>query len=296
MNKKKKQNILLIGGTGFTGQRVLNLLCKKENVTVSCLLRQNSTHPEVENGHYTVVKGDLDNSESIKNALKGKDGMIYVASLGFGHAESIVKLCEEAHIKKCVFTSTTALLTKLNARSKTIRLAAEKTISKSKLLNWSIIRPTMIYGLKGDRNMERLIKFVKISPFILVPGTANALQQPNHVDDVAKALIDVYFSEKTQNKIYNISGEKPLTFREIILTISAALKTKTRIIELPLKPIIWLLKPYEWIANKPRIKGEQLLRLNENKNFSHAKAEKDFYFKPKSFKKGIEELIKDLRE
>tara|TARA_R110000868_G_scaffold218576_1_gene468913 strand:+ start:62095 stop:63030 length:936 start_codon:yes stop_codon:yes gene_type:complete len=294
MKKESKQNILLIGSTGFTGGRVLNQLNVRDDVQITCMLRPHSTAPEINTGHCTIVRGDLNDIESIKAALSGKDGMIYVASLGFGHAGNIVTACEEMGIKKCVFTSTTALLTKLNASSKKVRLAAEKTISNSKLLNWTIVRPTMIYGLKGDRNMERLLKYIQKWPFLFVPGSANSLQQPNHVDDVASALIGAYFSPHSKNKIYNISGEKPLTFKDIVRTICEESGHKTRIISIPLTPCLWLLKPYEWLANKPRIKGEQLLRLNENKDFSHAEAQKDFDFKPKSFKTGIQQLIKSL--
>ncbi|MFT7144439.1 MAG: nucleoside-diphosphate-sugar epimerase [Alphaproteobacteria bacterium] len=296
MKQGKKQNILLVGATGFTGQRVLKFLCARDDTQVTCMLRKNSIPPEIEKGHYIVVRANLDDADSLKKALSGKDGMIYVASLGFGHAPSIVKACEDADIKKCVFTSTTAILTKLNASSKKVRLAAERSISTSKLLNWTIIRPTMIYGLKGDRNMERLVQYIKRWPVLFVPGSADALQQPNHVYDVANAIISAYFSKNTKNKTYNISGDKAISFRKIIKIITEVSTSKIKIIPLPLTPILWLLKPYELIASKPHIKAEQLRRLNENKNFSHAQAEKDFDFKPKSFKKGIEELIKSLED
>jgi len=40
------------------------------------------------------------------------------------------------------------------------------------------------------------------------------------------------------------------------------------------------------------VKAEQVLRLNENKDFSHAGAQKDFGFSPLSFEEGIgQELV-----
>ncbi len=39
---------------------------------------------------------------------------------------------------------------------------------------------------------------------------------------------------------------------------------------------------------------EQVLRLNENKDFSYAEAQKDFGFSPLAFEEGIETEIKQI--
>ena len=284
---RKKEKICLIGASGFTGGRVLKALSARDDIEITCFLRKTSKKPEVSEGFYKTAYGTLEDIESIKAAMHGHDGLIYVASLGFGHAEGVIKACEESGIQKAVFTSTTAILTKLNAPSKKVRQAAEKAIQKCKIPRWVIIRPTMIYGLKGDRNMERLVKYICKFPVLFVPGASTSLQQPNHVDDVAKALVNAYFSNKTHNKIYNISGEKPITFHEVIETICHVTNRKIKIIHLPLKPLLFLLNILEKFIKNPPIKAEQLLRLNENKKFSHDEAKKDFDYQPISFKKGI---------
>lgn len=291
---RKKHKILLIGASGFTGGRVLKALSERNDVDVTCFLRKTSKKPEVSEGFYKTTYGNLDDIESLETAMEGQEGVIYVASLGFGHAEGFLKACENSDIQKAVFTSTTAILTQLNAPSKKVRKAAEKAIQNSSIPNWVIIRPTMIYGLKGDRNMERLVKYVRKFPLLFVPGTSKALQQPNHVDDVASALINAYFSEKAHNKVYNISGEKPLTFKEVVETVCEITNQKVKIIHLPLTPLLFILKMIEKVIKNPRIKAEQLLRLNENKHFSHDEAKKDFDYQPISFKKGIEILYNSL--
>ncbi len=42
------------------------------------------------------------------------------------------------------------------------------------------------------------------------------------------------------------------------------------------------------------IKAEQVLRLNENKNFDYAEAQKDFDFHPRSFAEGIKLELKNI--
>ena len=298
-NDKSSNKILIIGATGFTGSRVLHSLSHRRDVQVTCLLRNGSELKDVPEGMTaTVVRGDLADEESLKKAMAGKDGLIYVASLGFGHAETVVRAAEQAHLKKCVFTSTTAIFTKLNASSKRVRKAADEAIMSSNL-NWTIVRPTMIYGRKGDRNMERLVNYLRKIPVVFVPGTGKALQQPNFVDDVASALVAAYFSSRTLHKDYNISGKDPLTFTQVVKAIGRALDKPVYVIPLPLDPCLWLLRHYEKLMNligrKPLLKMEQLLRLNENKVFDHTEASADFGYTPKSFEEGVEVLVKELK-
>jgi hypothetical protein len=44
-----------------------------------------------------------------------------------------------------------------------------------------------------------------------------------------------------------------------------------------------------------RIKEEQVLRLNENKDFSYAEAQKDFEFSPLLFEDGIKSELKSIQ-
>ncbi len=109
--------------------------------------------------------------------MKGADALVNIASLGFGHAGSVIQATKEAGIRRAIFISTTAIYTQLDAKSKSIRLAAEQAIQTSGL-EYTILRPTMIYGSRRDRNMWRLIRFLRVSPVAPVFGDGNYLQQP----------------------------------------------------------------------------------------------------------------------
>ena len=106
----------------------------------------------------TPLAGDLDDGAALAGifARAGCDALVNLASLGFGHAPGIVRAAVRSGLDRAVFVSTTAVTTTLPARSKTVRLAAEDEIRSSDL-SWTILRPTMIYGAAGDRNLSRLL-------------------------------------------------------------------------------------------------------------------------------------------
>src|SRR6185436_9257337 len=112
--------------------------------------------------------------------------LVYCASMGFGHVPPLVAALESAGVRRAVFVSTTAIYTSLPAPSKAIRLEAERLVQASSL-DWTILRPTMIYGTPRDRNVSRLLRYLRRWPVFPVCG--NALWQPVHVKDVAAAVV-----------------------------------------------------------------------------------------------------------
>lgn len=285
-------NVLVTGATGFTGSYVVSLLLK-QGFSIRCLARPTSDRSCLPEKSIEWFIGDLGDFQSVKRAAMGMDILVNIASIGFGHAPVIVEAVLAGGIKRGVFISTTAIFTSLNASSKAVRLAAEGSIVHSEL-DYTILRPTMIYGSSRDRNMCRLIRYLRKAPLIPIFGNGNSLQQPVYVGDVAQAVVDCISTEITMNKSYNISGADELTYNQVIKTICKLMGRKVIKIHLPSSPIISILNSIERLGCKPPIKAEQILRLNENKVFAYTEARKEFGYSPMRFEEGIAMELKDM--
>jgi uncharacterized protein YbjT (DUF2867 family) len=277
--------VFVTGGTGFTGSRVVPLLLK-HGYQVRCLHRQGSDRSPLRQPEIEWVEGDLSDAQALASSMKGTEALVNIASLGFGHTDSILRAAKESGIQRAIFLSTTAIYTQLDAQSKSIRLTAEQSIQASGL-EYTILRPTMIYGSRRDRNMWRLIRFMRVSPLIPVLGDGTYLQQPIFVDDVARAVVSCLSTARTLRKSYNIAGKYALPYNDVIDTIARLLKKPVWKIHLPARPIVSLLSFLERFQVPTPIKAEQVMRLNENKAFTYKAAQSDFDFKPLSFAQGI---------
>ena len=278
--------VFVTGATGFTGSVTVPLLLSA-GYQVTCLYRASSDRSKLPQPEINWVPGDLNDQTTLSEAMKSHDILVNIASLGFGHADGIVKAAEDAGIKRAIFISTTAIFTRLNASSKSVRLTAEETIMKSSLA-YTILRPTMIYGSPRDRNIWRLIRWVKTIPVIPVMGNGNYLMQPIYVEDVAQAIILSLNSQRTIAKCYNIAGGHALTYNQLIDTVGKRLNRRILKIHLPAKLSVRFLRMIESLGLKLPIKSEQVERLNENKNFAIDQAREDFNFQPRSFSEGIQ--------
>jgi uncharacterized protein YbjT (DUF2867 family) len=277
--------VLVTGATGFTGSRLVPLLLKN-GFQVRVFVRPTSDRSPLSTLTVEWATGDFTNPDSFTAALRGVDALVNIASLGFGHAESILRSAKEAGVKRGIFISTTAIFTQLNAGSKSVRLAAEEAIQASGL-DYTILRPTMIYGSPRDRNMWRLIRLLRITPVMPIFGDGESLQQPIFVDDVAQAVLLALQTDATIGKSYNIAGKAPLTYNQVIDTVASALGKRVWKLHLPYMPIVRMLQFTERMHLRLPIKAEQVLRLNENKAFSYEEAQRDFGFSPRSFGEGI---------
>ena len=277
--------VFVTGGTGFTGSHVVPLLLEN-GYEVRCLYRPASDRSGLAQPEVEWVVGDVSDPQALSAAMQGMDALVNLASLGFGHADSIISAAQTAGIQRAVFVSTTAIFTQLNAKSKSVRMAAEQAIRNSGL-NYTILRPTMIYGGPRDRNMWRLIGFMRYSSIIPIFGDGNYLQQPIYVGDVAQAILSCLCNDQTIGKSYNIAGKDPLTYNEVIDSIARQMNRRVWKLHIPAVPVVSLLRIFERFHLPFPIKAEQVLRLNENKNFSYEDAERDFGFNPLAFEEGM---------
>lgn len=285
------RKILVTGATGFTGGHIVPLLLERYG-EVTCLVRPTSDRSCVSLPGVRFVNGDLDNSKSIEAALEGVGTLVNIAYLvgrsehGARRAEGLVRACLAAGIRRAIFVSSTSIFTTLDAPVKIAKLAAEDAVIRSGL-DYTILRPTMIYGTRGDRNIIRMIKFLRRSPVILVPGDGRSRQQPIHVEDLARAIVDSLEVEATFGKAYNLSGADALTFNELIEQTCRALGVRRMKVHVPLGHALLASRLLKRMQTKPWIKEEQILRLNEDKSFEHAEARRDFGFAPRTFSEGI---------
>ncbi len=275
------------GGSGFLGGFVIPLL-REAGYEVTALVRSGEAAAKVEALGATPLRGDLDDAGSVRTVFDSAapSDLVNLASLGFGHAPAIVHAAETAGLRRAVFVSTTAIFTKLNAPSRQVRTAAERTIQESDL-DWTILRPTMIYGTPNDRNMWRLLRQLRRLPVVPMPGGGAHLQQPVHVADLAQVVVAALQTDAAVRKAYDIAGPEALTFRQVVASAAAAVGRSPRTVPVPARPIIRVLSRVEATGRSLPVKAEQVERLIEDKAFDISEAVADLGFSPRSFDEGI---------
>jgi nucleoside-diphosphate-sugar epimerase len=274
--------LLLVGATGFLGCAVAARLVDRDLVV---LARKTGDRRWLPAGA-CVREGDLDDEESVRTALVGVDTLIWCASMGFGHVPRLMPAIQAAGVERAIFVSTTAIFTSLPARSRATRMDAERAVNDS-CLAWTIVRPTMIYGSARDRNISRLLRFLRRSPIFAVVGSGDALQQPIFVDDLAEAIVATLDTTTTEGQSYNLGGAAPLRFVDLVRVAGQAVGRVPRLMHVPVRLALTLARLAARLPGGVRVTPEQIQRLAEDKAFDLSDAVRDFGFRARGFDEGV---------
>jgi nucleoside-diphosphate-sugar epimerase len=78
---------------------------------------------------------------------------------------------------------------------------------------WTSVRPVYIYGPGNYNDIEAWFfdRIVRDRP-IPIPGDGMALTQLGHVQDLATAMVKILDNETAKGQVYNISGDRCVTF------------------------------------------------------------------------------------
>ena len=251
--------ITLIGGSGFVGTRLIDLL-KQTNVELQNIDKQQSAfYPEI-----TTIANVLD-KEKITDLLKGTDLVVLLAaehrdnvsptSLYYGVNVSGMKNTLEAMdangIKRIIFTSSVAVygLNKQNPNEEHEKdpfnhYGKSKWQAEQLLQEWyknhsdwniNIIRPTVIFGERNRGNVYNLLKQIASGKFMMI-GNGNNLKSMAYVGNVA-AFIKFLTENKISNyNVFNYIDKPDFSMNRLVSLVSKVLKKNIPATHLP----IWL--------------------------------------------------------
>jgi uncharacterized protein YbjT (DUF2867 family) len=283
---------LVTGGTGLLGGALLEVLLA-EGHEVRCLVRAESLRASrLDPLRVEVVRGDARDAQALSRALSGMDALLHVA--GIEYAPRVVEAARRSKVERLVAVSSTSAHSAYPSRSGP-KLRMEELVRGSGL-DYTIVRPSMIYGSELDKNMHRLLRFLDRSPVFPMFGSGENLWQPVYHEDCARGVYETLARPAAIGQSYDLPGAEPLTYLELVKTAAGALGRKVRIIRLPLEPVRLALAAAERLRLPLPIGSEQVLRLREDKAYPYDKAQRELGYAPRSFRKGIALEIARLRE
>ena len=250
-------NILVTGGEGFIGKKLVNRLIKEgHNVTSLDKIESADIVADLsnENFFFGAIDWDIDYIFHLAAQSGGyyslKDPYIDGKWNCLGTI-NIVKLAQKLKVKKLIYVSSMAVygnekLASSNTKPNPIsfygvsKLTGElytKLIYEHSNIPYTIFRLFATYGAGQDLNNKHqgilsiYLDQALNKDTIEITGPKDRVRELVHVDDVIEALI-LSFNSKTNNKTYNISNPEHLTPEIIINKISKALNKPLKIKEI----------------------------------------------------------------
>ena len=170
----------------------------------------------------------------------------------------------------------------------TVAAIARETVALER--GASVLRPTMIFGRGGDRNVSRLIRFMQRWHVPVVPGNGDELVQPIHVAD----LIDLVARHAASpvGGLFPAGGPEALPTRELVSTLAELLGLRLRPIAVPRLA----LRAAAALAPLMGLRRDQLERLEEPKTVDWSRTGAVFCWEPAPLGVRLEEAVTDATQ
>ncbi len=279
MNSNLKK-IAVIGGTGNTGRVIAGRLLDA-GYTVVTIARAPAP---ITDGHARTLFRTADAGGEVaplQAALQDIDCVINAAHARY--TRNIIAALPSPRTRLITLGSTRKF-TRFPDR-KAAEVTDAETAHHTAGINGLILHPTMIYGGQ-DNNIRRLSGLIRRLPVIPLPRGGQALMQPVHRDDVARAAC-IAACENIGSAPLILPGGQPLSYREIVTVCGQAIGRRPRILPVPVA-LLRLAAPVTGLLPfLPTIGPEEVQRLAEDKNFDVAPAARRLGFTPISFDEGV---------
>ena len=300
-----QNEIFITGGSGFVGSAVIGELLTRD-YSVRALTHR---HP-IESGGERVrsIDGDLFDSAALRQGMQGCEAVIHIVGIimeqrsrgmtfdrvHFEGTKSVIDAAKAAGVKRFIHMS--ALGTRAGACSdyhKT-KFKAEEYVRASGL-DWTIIRPSLIHGPKGEfMQMEAAWARRQTPPFLFMPyfgrgilgmGGAGKLQ-PIFVNDVARAFVDALKNPKTIGEVYLLGGSQVVTWPQMHRIVAqAVIGRKRAVMALP----AWYAKLITAITPAALLpfNRDQVIMSQEDNTCDTTKFTDDFGWEPRAFEESV---------
>ncbi|MGZ4440770.1 MAG: SDR family oxidoreductase [Gaiellaceae bacterium] len=234
--------ILVTGGTGFVGSRIVHAL-RAEERPVRALVRNPAAAAQLERLGVEHALGDVGDPASLRAAVEGCTHVVHLVAIIKGRpadfeavmtvgTRSLVTAAREAGVERFVLMSAlgTHEPTPATVPYYRAKWTMEQEVGASGLEH-TILRPSFVFGRGGA--LPTFVKQVRYSPLVTVIGDGRQRSQPIWVDDVAAYVARAIDEPRAANRTFELGGPDIVSWDELYLLIAKALGKRRRLVHVP---------------------------------------------------------------
>jgi len=266
--------ILVTGGTGFVGSRIVHAL-RAEGRDVRALVRRRESAAHLASLGVELVTGDVTDPASLAAAADGCTHVVHLVAIlkGKPHdfervmtrgTQNVIAAAKGAGSERFVLMS--ALGTTVTTKDVVPYFGAKFAMEQDTImsgLEYTIFRPSFVFGRGGA--LATFVKQVKYSPIVTVIGSGKQRVQPIWIDDVAEHFARALDTPAAANKTFEIGGPDIVTWDELYRTIAKVLGKRRALAHIPASLARSGALATQWIPKAP-LSADQVAMIEAGDN------------------------------
>jgi nucleoside-diphosphate-sugar epimerase len=300
---ERRPRLLLTGATGFLG-RYLGREIDRRGLDLAVLARSAKRASWYQERGIPVFEGDVTCVADCRKALEGRDILVHLAAAADVSApdvnrqvnveglRNVLRAGRESGMKRIVFVSSTCAGRRHRDAYGETKLEGE-TLVKESGLDYTILRPTMIYG-RGSKEFEIFVNTVRWSPVVPLIGSGRNVIQPVHVDDAVGVILGVADSPAARGQTYDVAGATPISFDAFVRLVQRTLRLGPRLIlHLPVAPMLAATRVLGRLATHVPLTVDQVMAFIQDTEVDLQPLARDLGFTPRTLEQGLPQVLQE---
>ncbi len=269
--------VFVTGGSGHVGESMLRLLSEAGHESRALSRDPESVRPRLTAipGVYPVM-GDITSNpiDQMASLMAKQQAVVHLVGIiiekgtpGFEavHVEGtrrVVEAAKQAGVRRFVHMSALGTRENAVARYHRTKFAAEQIVRESGL-DWTIFRPSIIYGEK-DEFLNTFAGIARLAPALPIIGSGRGKLQPIWVEDVARCFTKALELPETIGRTFDMGGDQAYSIKEIMRLLVAAMGKRRMFLHIPLGIARLQAKMFNLLPGKPPFSEDQITMLGED--------------------------------
>ena len=153
--------------------------------------------------------------------------------------------------------------------------------------NFTIIRPTLLYGHGGSQELKLYVESLRKVPlFVPLIGMGKSKKKPVWVNDIVNGLALLVNKPVSYGKTYNFGGATELTMGEYTKMICATFGINKPLVPVPAGACFAMAGVMQMFVKKPALRRDTILGVIMDANDSIELAQKEIGYRPVGLEEG----------
>jgi len=233
------KKVVVVGGSGFIGSHVADHLSENGyNVTIYDITESIWLRDDQD-----IVVGDIQDNDKLNKTISGADIVYNFAALAdlnqalyqpvktakinvVGNL-NIMEACRIHGVRRFIYASTVYVNSREGGFYRCSKQASEAYVEEYKRvygLDYTILRYGSLYGPRADdsNGIYRIVKSVLKGNILKYEGDVDSMREYIHVDDAARASIDI-LGEEFANESIVLTGQEPMRVIDMLKMLAEML-------------------------------------------------------------------------
>jgi nucleoside-diphosphate-sugar epimerase len=291
---------VVTGAAGVMGARLVVRLLEAGWQVRALVLPKDPLRSRLEPLGCEIREGNVADPHSLIGLCAGADTVYHLAAVIISHdpsiflrvnqqgTENMVHEAQRAGVRHFIYVSSASVTYPVRTAYAESKLAAEHLVSSSPTLNYTIVRPTLVYEAGGAQELMMFLDYLRRFPIVPFIGSGKAWKRPVWAEDVVDGLLRLAGEPRAYGKTYNFSGGEAITMVDLARLVLRHHGAARPIVPLPVSLFRAAASVLNVVMKRPPLTSSAIAGVINDANLDPSEAERDLGYRPLGVTEGFQ--------